>query len=1758
MSCHVKRSHRAFTLTEVVIGLLVLGILATAGVFAYNRWQRSTWRAVLVSDLSRFVREEETRRTSTQESPTDTTRPLALQPQITQLVRSQRSDRYWLVLRHDGTDQTCWAMMHPDFPVEGNGVPNCGPMPDTTAGPVGPVGQAPTADLTVTPSSIVLGQSVTLSGAGSTDPDGTIVSYQFSGMPGLPPAGPTPTISVTPTTAGVSTLVLRVVDDQGNPALTSRSLEVLSLPPDAGTSTITATPLMFPQGDSTEVLVTVRATNNSPVVGAPVVLSTTGASTLLRQPSGGTNSAGEARGWVRGLAPGTVVISASAGGVPLQQTATVTVGPPPIDATTSTLTATPPNVLVNQFSALTVTVRSATNTPLPGVNVTLAATGPAGFQLVQPDTVTDLSGVTTGYLRHPLQTGTFVVSATAGGVPLTATATVTVEGRRPTRLVVVEGQNQAALANTPVGIAPRVRVLDQANLPLPNEAVLFSVSSGGGTVTGATGLTDAGGELAVGSWVLGATGAQTLQALADTARTSITATLNVPSTLVLVEGGSQRVRANSPVPIAPQVEVRNASSAPMAGVTVTFTASGGSATGTTVVTDAAGRARVGSWTTGGGATGQVLRAQVTGVPNLDIPVTISVPTTLTFINPVTGVSLGAAPTQSWAPLSAVTPVPMVEVVDQDGAVMTGVSVNFTQTGGLTLGAASATTDFVGRATPTSVTLPSGSGSRTLVATVAGVPTATRTLTLSALQANSVVLVSGGGQTLVMSDGPAFPATLPQPFVLRAMSLPGGAGVPVPGARIGCWTGSSSQLRVNGATLSCNNSGGSPIAGTPIGVTDATGELRLGTLTVAGTSGANPYGDFSAIGGTPAAAANSAIPTVVIRIRRPFAVVPVTTGVTANTATPWTATATSQDTTVRRAARGGAGLAYRWRVVDSTGAAMGSGWTVNVTAGGGPGWNSVPATASTNTEGEFTTQVTPSATADAGYFQSSTWTENRRTLQFQVPAQRSVAAAPHTMTFTTIINNVRRVEPVTGFGQAVPTTADVQTLQFRLRDAVNAPVASHPVTAVAQSAASLLTRPGGGSYTSDADGVVTIPAGTFRSGTGVNGTRLDMRMTLGYVWSGTVPAPGSPAGWQSGVSGSGGPATWDAYAYLSAPTGVVVLSDSAQTGALGQTLRPVRIRVVNASNQGVAGAVIQNIAVSGGDGTYTGPATITADAAGEASIGPWGFGTTAGAWTGTAATMTIQVVGMAGTRTIATARRVTPVLTILSGNNQVRLLGEALAPVVVEARDNATNELLANLPVTVIPTQNMTFTAPGLIETDASGRATLTGLAVSSTWDAWSVSATANVTVPGSAPVVVTALQESVTFEVVSGNGQRLFPRECTYDPVVLRVTRGASPTPIASMAVGVRTPALAAPDRALYQGADTVLTDVDGTATLPAGSFCMHGRRDPWASGQSFTMELRGGMGTSLVNLIRVVPTPVTVTLPPVPPGGGTFPVFVPYPRDPVTDRPCPPTVCTPVWEGTSPPVTPVDNPSNPDAPAPGAPMPGGPLMTPDNTAGAWRPSGGAMMMSPIVEGACAAYPNNMNPHDYSARVSYEDGTEPVFRIRIPIAEVSYAVPFGVTPDRRNWGNVGDNLTAGLRVYDQTGMEVTGQLVAANCVTWSVSNTDGVTTTGVGNYISVSVPSTSLPNRGPGTSPAASPQVAVAVRYLNYTAAKSLNICRAPNSYPDGSLYCPGQPNQAPTDPGTPPTSGGWRCAWRNWMQNHPGVARYLLPNMDGGFGCLL
>ena len=109
--------------------------------------------------------------------------------------------------------------------------------------------------------------------------------------------------------------------------------------------------------------------------------------------------------------------------------------------------------------------------------------------------------------------------------------TSNVQAGDPTALAISAGNSQSAIAGQSVANRPTVKVTDANGIGVSGVSVVFSVVSGGGSITGATQVTNSNGTATVGSWTLGtAPGANQLQAAANgLAPVTFTATATAPT-----------------------------------------------------------------------------------------------------------------------------------------------------------------------------------------------------------------------------------------------------------------------------------------------------------------------------------------------------------------------------------------------------------------------------------------------------------------------------------------------------------------------------------------------------------------------------------------------------------------------------------------------------------------------------------------------------------------------------------------------------------------------------------------------------------------------------------------------------------------------------------------------------------------------------------------------------------------------------------------------------------------------------------------------------------------------------------------------------------------------------------------------------------------------------------------------------------------------------------------------------------------------------
>ncbi len=474
--------------------------------------------------------------------------------------------------------------------------------------------------------------------------------------------------------------------------------------------------------------VIVRDVNDNPVMGVSVTFAVASGGGTIAGGSTSTDANGVATvgSWTLGAAAGVQSLSATAAGflnssVSFQATGRAGT---PIEvalnafdnqiATAGSAVAIPPSVIV----------RDAANNGVPGVSVTFAVAS-GGGSITGAVATTDANGIA--------KVGGWTLGTTMGSNALTATATgltgspVTINATGIAGPAAELSVSSRAHQVRPVGssVTPPSVILKDANgNAIAGANVTFAVATGGGSITGASTTTNAGGIATVGSWTLGTTaGPNSLKATAATLAgvvTTFTADGAAgPATQWAIHAGNgQSATSGSAVAVAPSVIVRDVhnNGVPNVGVTFAVASGGGSVADAYPSTDANGVATLGSWTLGTTAGSNSLGV-TTADPGIATGLTINANGT---VGPPTQVAVNAGNNQTATVASAVAAAPSVVVRDVHNNVVANVSVTFAvASGGGSITGGIVATDANGIATVGSWTLGTTAGANSLSATFTG-------------------------------------------------------------------------------------------------------------------------------------------------------------------------------------------------------------------------------------------------------------------------------------------------------------------------------------------------------------------------------------------------------------------------------------------------------------------------------------------------------------------------------------------------------------------------------------------------------------------------------------------------------------------------------------------------------------------------------------------------------------------------------------------------------------------------------------------------------------------------------------------------------------------------------------------------------------------------------------------------------------------------------------------------------------------------------
>lgn len=238
----------------------------------------------------------------------------------------------------------------------------------------------------------------------------------------------------------------------------------------------------------------------------------------------------DATGRVTAVSNGSATITASLGGAAATAAVTVAqvaVAPLVVSGegqVAAVLAALPQPIVARAVDRL--------GAPMAGVTVTFAIAA-GGGSLAEGASVTTKSVVSAanGEAQTIWRLGGSVSESQRVSVTVNAQTTfinATATGGTPTRIVKAPGvaaDAQRAKVGTAVDVAPAVQLQDSLGNPVAGRTVTFTVTGGGGSVTGGSVVTNASGVATAGTWTLGAAaGTNTLRAAFGTLTTDFTAT----------------------------------------------------------------------------------------------------------------------------------------------------------------------------------------------------------------------------------------------------------------------------------------------------------------------------------------------------------------------------------------------------------------------------------------------------------------------------------------------------------------------------------------------------------------------------------------------------------------------------------------------------------------------------------------------------------------------------------------------------------------------------------------------------------------------------------------------------------------------------------------------------------------------------------------------------------------------------------------------------------------------------------------------------------------------------------------------------------------------------------------------------------------------------------------------------------------------------------------------------------------------------------
>ena len=404
-----------------------------------------------------------------------------------------------------------------------------------------------------------------------------------------------------------------------------------------------------------------------------------------------------------------------------------------------------------------------------GVPVTFTVMAGEGA-LSAGSVTTDANGRAESTLTLGPNPGTATIEVSV--VEIREKQTFTAEGMgMPNTLRIVSGTRQQGKPGTSLEKAFVVEVKDQANKPLADVEVTFSVTSGGGTLNAGSVTTDANGR-AESTLTLGPEPGTNTVAVAVTGvqvgQTFTAEGIRITESLEIISGGDQEGLPGTALEEPFVVEVRDQSDKPLQGVQVTFSVrrGGGTLSAGSITTDANGRAES-TLTLGPEPGPNTVAATVTGVQGGQrfTAEGIRIPESLEIIS---------GDVQEGLPGAVLENPYVVEVRDQSDKPLQGVQVTFSVSGGGgTLSATSVTTNAQGRAQST-LTLGPSPGTNIVTISVTGIQEQ-QTFSAEGIQIPKTLKIVSGEEQEGLPG-----AALENPFVSEVRDQ---TGKPLPGVQV---------------------------------------------------------------------------------------------------------------------------------------------------------------------------------------------------------------------------------------------------------------------------------------------------------------------------------------------------------------------------------------------------------------------------------------------------------------------------------------------------------------------------------------------------------------------------------------------------------------------------------------------------------------------------------------------------------------------------------------------------------------------------------------------------------------------------------------------------------------------------------------------------------------------------------------------------------------------------------------------------------------